>query len=1192
MKIKLLNCLKALIFLSLFVLISLNVYSVEYLDTRGRDFWLTFLPNSHMNPTTSTTDSLFIFIAAEQPTTGLIEYYDRVGKYYKKPFSITQPNSLYTFKLQFFNYELWGYKTEYNYGSRNQSEMVSNLAFHITSVDEISVYGHSQARLTSDAFLVMPTDVIDKNYFVASYNSDGNKLNGSNGGGPTPSQFAVIATEDNTNVIINPKVQTQYNGTTVQKITLNKGEVYLVQAKINSSNYNLDLTGTSVDADKPVAVFGGEQKALIPYSTSNSAGSRDCLIEQIPPTKVWGKNAFITPFKQPSGSTNINNDLFRIIAAYDNTTISINNAVAANLNKGEFYQNILTAPATVTANAPFMLVQYKKTSGGSNLGDPFMLVVPPKEQFMRAYTTINVQAYEYFGKVYEEQYITIVIAQNAISSFMLDGNSVNPGLFNAIPNSTYSYANIVVSDGVHNTKADSVFGIYIYGYGYANSFGYTGGMSFQPIDFQAPQMSSIDSCYKVSGMIYDSTISDSGILNCFCPDSSKHNCTVNVNKISSNGRTSTFDATLIDKKYDGSFTIIATDSIQQTNIKTFDIKGFTLGINGSELSDNHIKFDTSLQSGTTKCFKIQLHNYGKFDQTIKDFTLLNKAFFNFTTNLPLIIKPGEIDTVTVCFYTDIDSIYIDTFSIIGDCGVIKGLADFKINTRNDKFPPNITSIDSCFTVSGIVSDSTQTDFGLQSCFCPDSSKHNSTVNVDIISSNGKTSKFNARLIDKKQDGSFTIIATDSSSKITSKTFDIKGFTLGINGSELSDSLIKFEGKLKTGSSKCYQIPIHNYGKFNQTIIGYNILNISVFNLSPNLPLVIKPGEIDTLTICFSADVDSIYIDKLSIIEDCGDLKGLAEFKIETGHDKLPPVFTTNQDSCSKNFVVYVSDSTSWDSGINQIQILDKNNCNIDIITNTIYTAKISINIINSSEDMYYRILVQDSSGHQLFIADTIKGNSLKIFSGSNADTSNVLQFGHREIGTRTTDSLILFNKGTFSIILNNIILRRNIHFSIPQSQFPLVLNPYDSTKLFICFYPTKVDSIPYHDTLLIDSYCINQIEILKGFGDGIIDTSTSKCNFDLIFTSNEIPDDFIVSAIYPNPLSGKGKINIGISEKSVIKIDIYNYAGNYIKTISDFELLPGKYELTISTEELSEGLYFIKVSKDNQTIIRSMIVEK
>ena len=1180
----------------IFLLITFSkCYSVEYLDTKGRDFWLTFLPNSHKTLSTSSTDSLFIFISSEQPTSGSIEYYDRAGNHYKQNFTINQPNSLYTFKLQYFDYELWGYKTEYSIGTRYQSEEVSNLAFHVTSVDEISIYAHSQARQTSDAFLVMPTDVLGQNYFVASYNSDGNKNNSTTGGGPTPSQFAIIATEDNTNVTIKPKAQTEYNGTSIQKVALNKGEVYLVQAKINLSNLNLDLTGSSIDADKPVAVFGGEQKALIPYTSYNSPGSRDCLIEQIPPTKVWGKNAFITPFKQPSGNSTINDDIYRIIAAYDNTSVSINNVLVANINKGEFYQNILTTPATVTATAPFMLVQYKKTSdynGGNNLGDPFMLVVPPKEQFMKAYTTINVQAYEITGQVYEEQYLTIVIPKNAVNSFRLDGNSVNSSLFNAIPNSNYTYANIVVSDGVHNTKADSAFGIYIYGYGYANSFGYTGGMSFQPIDFQAPQMSSNDSCYKVSGMIYDSTVSDFGIQNCYCPDTSKHNCTVFVENISSNGKSSRFNAELTDKKYDGSFTIIATDSINQTNIKTFEIKGFTLGINGAELSDSHLKFDTSLHIGFIKCFKIPIHNYGKFDQIINNYQLFNKTVFSLTNNLPLVIKPGSIDTLSVCFYSDVDDIFSDTLSIIGDCGDVKGLADFRINTKYDKYPPDIATIDSCFTITGIVSDSTKTDFGLQNCYCPDTSKHNCEVNVDKISSNGRISSFIAKLIDRKEDGSFTIIALDSSNQTTVKTYQIKGFTLGINGSELIDNTINFESKLKTGTSKCYKIPIHNYGKFNQTITGYDIQNKENFNISPQPPLVIISGQIDTITVCFTTDIDSIYTDKLSIIGDCGDVKGLADFKIETGHDKLPPGFTTFKDSCSKNFIIYISDSTTWDSGIYQIQVLDTDNCNIKIISNEVFTAKIAVNILNSAEDMFYRILIQDSAGHSSIITDTLKGNSIKIFASSIADTSKILQFGHRQIGTRTTDSLVLFNKGTYPITLNNIFLKKNIHFSIPQSQFPLLLKPYDSTKIYICFFPTIVDSLPYLDTLVIDSYCINQIEILAGFGDEIIDTAKSKCDFDVIITSDDIPDEFIVSAVYPNPLSSDGKLNININSKSKIKIDLYDNIGNYIKPISDFVLMPGKYEQTISTKGLSTGLYFIKVTKDTNTILRSMIIEK
>lgn len=970
-------------------------YSIEYLDTKGRDFWLTFIPNSHKNFGPTSTDSLFVFISADQPAQGTIEYYDRNGNSYSQPFTITQPNSLFTFKLQYYYYELWGYKTESNLDTRYQSETVSKMAFHITSDNEISVYAHSQAKQTSDAFLVMPTDVIGKNYIVTTYNSDGNKVPGNTGNGPTPCEFAVIASEDSTLVTIKPKTATEYNGTNIQRIMLNKGEVYLVQAKMVSPNLRSDLTGTTIDATRPVAVFAGNQKSLIPSLETLVNGSRDCLMEQIPPTKVWGKNAFITPFRQPSNVTASYNDLFRIIAANDSTNIKINNVWVATLNRGEYYQGNLTSPSVVTADAPFLLVKYKKTSdyaGGSNYGDPFMLVVPPKEQFMNSYTTINVQAWEITGKVYFEQYITIVIPTVAIGSFRLDGNPVSAGQFSVIPNSNYSYANISVKDGVHNTKADSAFGIYIYGYGTANSFGYTGGMSFAPIDYQAPQISSIDSCYQANGFVYDSLVSDSGILGCYSPDTSHHNCLVTIGSISADGKSMPFHGELIDKRFDGSFAISAIDSNNQKNFRTIEIKGFTLGV--------------------------------------------------------------------------------------------------------------------------------------------------------------KDMEFENRLLD-------------------------------------------FYSKINTGTQKCFQLELHNYGKFSQTLNSFRLLSPQYFTVKPNFPLTVKPGEIDTLTICFMADRDSIYIDTLSIINECGDLKSLAAFNLHTGQDRNPPQYIIKADSCNQNFIITVTDSMDWDSDISSIICTERSNCSIEIKSVEPGKSTISVTITNSAEDMSYKIEVRDAAGHLTVIADTLTGVKLKISAYSTSDFArNVLNFGRKSLGKISLDSIALINSGLNDIVISNLRLSGNVDFSVPQSQFPLIIKSLDTTKAYIAFRPTRSDSIPFIDTLSIDTYCINQSIILKGLGLGVEFNSSTRCGSEISIGISSDQGGLVISGPNPNPVYQRSSLMLTVKTNSDISIDLFNCLGIFTKRIWKSVLYAGNHNVEFDTVGIPSGVYYIRVSDGTNSLTEKVIIVK
>lgn len=462
--------------------------------TKGKDFWLTFLPNFHVNSPPS--DSLFVYIVAEQPTGGKISYRDKSGVIREQTFQIADPTKVFIFSVYYRSIELEGYQQGRSmFESNSQVEDIARQYLHVVADQNISVYALSQAQTTSDAFLVLPTHVLGNDYYVMAYNSDG-KVSGStvNVTSSTPSQFAVLATEDNTTITVTPRTATYNYGLTPQTITLNQGESYLVQARITAQDPRSDLTGSHVTSTKPVAVFAGQQRATVPVELTNNLLSRDCLIEQVPPVGTWGKNAFLTPYPLPQGATSIGQDMYRVLAAYDSTQVFIDEVfIGSYLNAGRVYSGELKKGQTVTANKPILVAHFKKTatdnSNPSNpnpLSDPFMLIIPPKEQFLKSYRFYNVQAYDNRNPagVYVEQYITVVAPTSTLSTIKLDGKPVNVVKFVPIPPSNeYSFAWLGgkngadgMTDGAHTITADLPIGIYIYGYGEANSYGYAGGM--------------------------------------------------------------------------------------------------------------------------------------------------------------------------------------------------------------------------------------------------------------------------------------------------------------------------------------------------------------------------------------------------------------------------------------------------------------------------------------------------------------------------------------------------------------------------------------------------------------------------------------------------------------------------------------------------------------------------------------------
>ncbi len=473
----------------------------QSLTNKGKDFWLTFLPNYHNNFSDQNLrlrDSLQIYITTDVPTSGKITYRNRSGNAFSSSFSITKSGDITIFRTTAIDYELEGLNSHGTLVATGQNEKPAPQTFHITADNDIAVFALSQAVTTSDAAMILPIQALGLKYTVVAYNSDGrldyqNSLTGQS----TPSQFAVVAVEDNTHISIRPSAATARNGLAQQTVVLQQGEAYLVQANISTSILNADLTGTEVTSDKPVAVFGGQQRATVPIERVASLYSRDMLFEQIPPMESWGTLHIISPLAPPAQQTAVGYDLYRVVAGYDNTAIFINGSQSGILRKGQFLDFPLTAPAIVRTSKPVIVAEYKKTSGDANsssrMGDPFMVIVPPREQYLSAYHCANIQAYFPLNgtnlpdtTVYYEHYLSIVIPTRSLNSIRVDGNTANTSQFAKVPTSysaglctDMSAGWLRVAHGAHSVIANEPFALTIYGYGMANSYGYTGGISLE-----------------------------------------------------------------------------------------------------------------------------------------------------------------------------------------------------------------------------------------------------------------------------------------------------------------------------------------------------------------------------------------------------------------------------------------------------------------------------------------------------------------------------------------------------------------------------------------------------------------------------------------------------------------------------------------------------------------------------------------
>jgi hypothetical protein len=420
--------------------------SIEHLERRemlaadslGTEFWLTFQRNFDNGAARATQQSLFLTSSIE--TTAQVEI---PGIGFLESRSVV-PGVITTVAIP-------------TSALTTTTDGIADLGIHVTSTEEVAVYGLNYRQFSTDAFVGLPTDILSDDYLVLSYTSIGDDAG-------RASQFAVVATEDDTRVTVVPSVSAGSRAAGVAyEITLNEGQVY----QLSTTNTGRDLTGTSVTSDKPIALFSGNGIAQVPVGVT----AADHLVEQIPPTVTWGSRFVTVPLAQRTGG-----DVFRVLASEDATSVVVDDVAVAELDRGQFYEFQSRSATAIETSKPALVAQYATgVSFDSTTGDPFMAIVPPVEQLLQGYTLSTPAG------GFDSHYINLWVPTQAIDSVQLDGFLVDPSLFTPIGSSGFSSASVSVAAGTHTVAADAPLGALIYGFGNSDSYGYTGGSSLVPI---------------------------------------------------------------------------------------------------------------------------------------------------------------------------------------------------------------------------------------------------------------------------------------------------------------------------------------------------------------------------------------------------------------------------------------------------------------------------------------------------------------------------------------------------------------------------------------------------------------------------------------------------------------------------------------------------------------------------------------
>ncbi len=89
---------------------------------------------------------------------------------------------------------------------------------------------------------------------------------------------------------------------------------------------------------------------------------------------------------------------------------------------------------------------------------------------------------------------------------------------------------------------------------------------------------------------------------------------------------------------------------------------------------------------------------------------------------------------------------------------------------------------------------------------------------------------------------------------------------------------------------------------------------------------------------------------------------------------------------------------------------------------------------------------------------------------------------------------------------------------------------------------------------------------------------------------NPIPVNFELEQNFPNPFNPTTTIRYSLPQNSTVRLEIFNAAGQRIKTLVEKHQTAGVYEVSFDGSKLSSGVYFYRLQTDNFVRTRKMLL--
>ena len=358
-------------------------------------------------------------------------------------------------------------------------------SFRISTSEPVVAYQFNPLNdvgvASNDASLLLPANAIGREYYVMSWPSG----IGAMGFAPQTGWFTVVATAEGETIVEIDFAANLIDGTEADLIGIDAGETHVfVMQQYEVLNFEAessfasigDLTGTHIEANRPIVVFGGHEEAVIGEEEPGGGGPccADHMEQQLFPVGTWGTR-YPAVHSPPRGTEP---DVWRVLAARDGTRIttipSIPGLDGVTLNAGDFAEADAVESFEIVATEPVMVAHFLVSQQDYRIdatkGDPAMILSVAAEQYRDDYVVLTPQDYA-------EDWVTVIRPVGA--TVELDGTALSDGIFTLFGTNEFEFAHVAVEPGPHTLVApdEEPFGIAMFGYNNAVSYGYPGGLN-------------------------------------------------------------------------------------------------------------------------------------------------------------------------------------------------------------------------------------------------------------------------------------------------------------------------------------------------------------------------------------------------------------------------------------------------------------------------------------------------------------------------------------------------------------------------------------------------------------------------------------------------------------------------------------------------------------------------------------------